>query len=234
MKETYIQLGEKQLPFFVHDRVFTQHGTLEDFISETIAFTHDFYEKDFLEHIAKKGFVSKSFLDIGANIGNHSVFVHEVMGIKNITVVEPYPLNVSVLEGNCPWARIERVALGDKETEMKATISLVKDTRPGAGLFMGNAGGTFLEEGTGTKVVTLDSLKLESCDLVKIDVEGMEVEVVKGAIETFTHFKPIIWIEINYIQNVGPVLESLPPGYVLTDTFNPGNPMFCFEHHGKL
>ena len=45
-------------------------------------------------------------------------------------------------------------------------------------------------------LITLDSLKIKT-DLIKIDVEGHELEVIEGALNTIEHFKPIIIIEIN-------------------------------------
>ena len=44
-------------------------------------------------------------------------------------------------------------------------------------------------------MITIDSLKLKSCKLMKIDVEGAEYETLEGAEETIKQFKPIIFIE---------------------------------------
>jgi FkbM family methyltransferase len=44
-------------------------------------------------------------------------------------------------------------------------------------------------------VVTIDSLALERLDFLKIDVEGMEIDVLDGARETLRRFRPICWIE---------------------------------------
>ncbi len=44
-------------------------------------------------------------------------------------------------------------------------------------------------------LVTLDSLKLKRCDLIKIDVEGMELDVIKGARKTLKAFKPVVYFE---------------------------------------
>ena len=50
------------------------------------------------------------------------------------------------------------------------------------------------------KITTLDSilgtLGIEYCDLVKIDVEGGELQVIQGGMETITKFKPIIFAEL--------------------------------------
>ncbi|MFM0028404.1 FkbM family methyltransferase [Paraburkholderia madseniana] len=45
-------------------------------------------------------------------------------------------------------------------------------------------------------MVSVDSLDLERVDLIKLDVEGMEVEVLHGARKTLQNLKPILSIEI--------------------------------------
>jgi FkbM family methyltransferase len=43
--------------------------------------------------------------------------------------------------------------------------------------------------------ITIDSLALESCDLIQLDVEGFESNVIEGAMHTIMRFKPIIVAE---------------------------------------
>jgi FkbM family methyltransferase len=47
-----------------------------------------------------------------------------------------------------------------------------------------------------TPIVSIDSLNLDRCDFIKIDVEGMESEVLAGASNTLERLKPVMWIEI--------------------------------------
>jgi FkbM family methyltransferase len=47
------------------------------------------------------------------------------------------------------------------------------------------------------RAVTIDSLNLESCCLVKLDVEGAEDLVLQGAIETIRRCSPILYCECN-------------------------------------
>lgn len=45
------------------------------------------------------------------------------------------------------------------------------------------------------KCITIDSMKLDRLDFVKIDVEGFELKVLKGGITTFKKFRPLFFIE---------------------------------------
>src|SRR5207253_506901 len=61
-----------------------------------------------------------------------------------------------------------------------------------------NFGGVSLgmhHSGEPVPLVTLDSLNLPRCDLIKIDVEGMETAVVEGAAQTLARFQPVLYVE---------------------------------------
>ena len=47
------------------------------------------------------------------------------------------------------------------------------------------------------ELITLDSLKLPRIDGIKIDVEGHELQVIKGALQSLTKNKPWLIIELN-------------------------------------
>jgi hypothetical protein len=63
--------------------------------------------------------------------------------------------------------------------------------------------------------VTIDSLSLERLDFMKIDVEGMEEDVLEGAKDAISKFKPIMIIEIIK-SNKDNLLSFLEPmGYFI-------------------
>ncbi len=47
------------------------------------------------------------------------------------------------------------------------------------------------------KQVTVDSLELTACDMLMLDIEGYELEALKGAQRTIAKFKPVLYLEIN-------------------------------------
>jgi FkbM family methyltransferase len=52
-----------------------------------------------------------------------------------------------------------------------------------------------LKENTQDTILPLDSFQLPEVNLIKIDVDGMEEEVLKGAVETLAKYQPVIVIE---------------------------------------
>lgn len=74
--------------------------------------------------------------------------------------------------------------------------------------------------------------------LMKIDVEGMEVEVVKGALNLIAAFKPIIWAENNaYFDSGGKdtaFLEALAQvGYQCARAESAPGDVICSDASGR-
>jgi len=155
-----------------------------------------FYEHESLSYLENAiGSISagRTILDIGANVGNHSVFFSSVLGGK-VLAFEPFGLN---------FARLEQNAL---RYGFSAFQMLVGDG--GRYSFDGGIerdGGDMLHYGMITYESDVDgeqSWRLDDvCDklgnvlLIKIDVDGMEVEVIRGALELIRKHKPLIWFE---------------------------------------
>lgn len=57
-----------------------------------------------------------------------------------------------------------------------------------------NCGTAFLIEGEGVESITLDSMNLEACDLIQLDIEGSEMNALLGAEGTINKFKPVLCI----------------------------------------
>jgi len=74
--------------------------------------------------------------------------------------------------------------------------------------------------------------------LIKIDVEGMEKEVITGAQQTIRHFKPIIWTEnVAYFSSNGQdtsllyLMDQLE--YGCAGAQNAPNDVICTDKHGR-
>ena len=136
-------------------------------------------------------------LEVGANIGNHLVWYARNLAPRVIYPVEPTPEAVALLRDN--------IAAND--------LAALVDPR-GLGLGAGAAPGRFRTEqpeadnlgatrlapdASGEiEVTTLDTLMgADVVDMIKIDVEGMELEVLAGAEGVIARDRPLIWIEVR-------------------------------------
>ena len=171
-----------------------------DLISSIIEETNEFYEIDIFNNF--KNFIPKNgiFLDIGANIGNHSIMFSSCFNNVEVFSFEPFSLNYELLLHNTrfyPKIHPLKLALGSNEGIIH--ISNNNDTNKG-GAFVSN-------KGEKCPVMALDSLNIKDISFIKIDIEGHEFSAIEGATKTIINFRPVIWIEdftgetINYLVN---------------------------------
>ncbi len=193
---------------FTHRRrVFAIEGVSEhDHIFKQIARNHNFYEEDLLRYLA---FISKTTkrrgkrlaVDVGANIGNHSIFMRAFLS-EHLIAIEPNPVVLTVLRKNLD-RNIDNYtiyACGVGEREGVASIAIPDNATHNVGM----AKLSFDEQGDEIRVKTLDSIidKWQATQdesfcvsVIKIDVEGMELSVLKGAVKTIKKHKPHIFVE---------------------------------------
>lgn len=129
-------------------------------------------------------------LDVGANIG----FMSMALSYSGCSVVafEPQPELFKLLKRNCPNAKCSPIALSDE-----FAVGLMPRIRYGD---RGNYGGLGLgmKSDLGTISVAtqpLDGTDVTNINFIKIDVEGHELQVLKGATETILRDKPVMYIE---------------------------------------
>jgi FkbM family methyltransferase len=148
-------------------------------------------------------------LDCGANIGVHTVECARAMhGWGEVIAFEPqekifYALAGNVIINNCLNVSVRNCAVG-------AHCAQIEIPEPDY-LAPGSFGSLELKKTIGTEFIgqeidytktrpvtqiSIDSLRLKRIDLVKIDVERMEEEVLRGAIESIAKHTPIMMIEI--------------------------------------
>jgi FkbM family methyltransferase len=140
--------------------------------------------------------VNGAVLDIGANIGNHSVFFSRYF--NKVFCYEPHPLTFRILELNSlKYPNITCFNYGVSDKIGEASIYVSGDFYGSARLdSMGNE--SYLKEEEKIKLITIDNqelLNLEKIGLIKIDVEGHEINVLKGAKNLIKREKPVIIFE---------------------------------------
>ena len=145
-------------------------------------FTQNKCLQKFLDYCENKNKKFNHILDIGAWVGTWSVAMNKYCG--RIVAFEPDPLHYECLIKNVPEdVETHQLAVGQEQK----MISLSKDNFTQSKRVIG--------EGT-IPMITVDSLKMDDVDVIKIDVEGYEMEVLKGALETLKTTKYLM-IELN-------------------------------------
>jgi FkbM family methyltransferase len=164
-------------------------------------------------------------LDIGANIGVHTVDLSRLVGSAGVVhAFEPQRLVFQVLCANvalnsCKNVFTHYAAVGAaSDTLLVPLLDPDQDDNYG-GLSIAGA-----EQGEPVSVITVDSLGLSVCHIIKLDVEGMETEALRGAAATIARLRPILYVEndrqprsaelIGLLQSFGYRLYwHLPPLY---------------------
>lgn len=170
-------------------------------------------------------------LDIGANIGLHTVWFAKHAFQGHVSSFEPNEFNRQLLvqnlrQNHCMNAEVYTNVVGDRTGS--CFISSYSPHIPG------NYGEcSVLKKGKGAfhaaQMVCIDKLAPVKCDFMKIDVEGYEPQVIAGAIETIKKFKPSMLVEVNDQQShIKYLWETLNPlGYLMwwlpVRNYNPAN-----------
>lgn len=158
-----------------------------------------FYEAEELLIIQSELSENDVFLDIGANIGNHAIFVGLMTKVRKIIAFEPNPPAIAVLKRNIQINHLEHkidvsclgIGLGER-MEMASTRFTDKNW---GGARMNSAPG---QDRPSIPVVTGDVLLAkEDVNFIKIDVEGMEMRVLDGLRRTIARHRPKIFIEVD-------------------------------------
>ena len=158
-----------------------------------------FYEPEELEIIRRHFRPGGTFFDIGSNVGNHAVFAALVLHASRVIVIEPNPVAIAVLQANVALNR-----LGHLFDQRWLGCGLGSRSAEGFGVRAGamNLGGGRMVEGVGDlRIVTGDEVVGDGhVDFMKIDVEGMELDVLTGLTRTIDRCRPKIFIEVDAVN----------------------------------
>ena len=167
------------------------------------------------------------FYDVGANVGLYSWLACSISSNRVAIAFEPDPLNLELLgmtqaQANLENWQVNGIALSDKcgnshfsqDSITSATGTLCLDDRPWIEKYLGSKAQT-IDVKTSTMDAILDSAQWPS--LIKIDVEGHELAVLRGGIDTLSRYKPLILVE-SFPPRRSKVVELLSGlGYEFVD-----------------
>ena len=139
------------------------------------------------------------FLDIGANIGVTAQMVRMIHPDANIFCLEPSPKAYFYLQKNSDKRmQLFNVAAGNKSGEVDFFEA---DYLAGSSINLMAAGVSSSRKTIKVPLTTIDKLVanqfIENIKLVKVDVEGFELDVLNGSKETIKKFDPVFVCEFN-------------------------------------
>lgn len=169
--------------------------TQKDIVQKTMR-SGQFYEQEELEILRSFVPAGGVFADIGANVGNHSLFAAAFFGLSRVICFEPNPRAIRLL-----CANVALNQMSDIVDLSKLGVGVSNETRGDFGMETRGKrlGSLRMLEGQGDiSVVTGDSVLLDTkTDFIKIDVEGMELKVLNGLSETIRRHEPTIFVEVD-------------------------------------
>jgi len=179
-----------------------------------------FYEAEELALIGRhlKGGV---FVDVGANIGNHAVYVLKVLGVERVIAFEPNPEAAELLAVNAALNglshRLDHRLVG--LSDCSGTAAIVSPAHK-------DLGSTRLslvscESDRACAVMTGDAALADvpAIAMIKIDTEAMELGVLLGLRETLARMRPPLFVEVDD-ANLDPFLALIEGyNYQVADTY---------------
>ena len=185
-----------------------------DYIFEKIKMEKDFYEheygrlrvaaavgvtSDVLDRVAalRLAAVDAIVIDVGGHVGNHSIYLLKVCNFDMSYLFEPRKPLIRLIRENMSLNGLEDKFIINKdgiEAISSSSGQLKFEKRKNYNLGTGR----IVNEPGGANVSTLDSI-FEDMDkkisVIKIDVEGLEKEVLQGALTVIDKHRPVISIE---------------------------------------
>lgn len=129
----------------------------------------------------------RTYIDIGAHNGDTCIDLVDTF--QRVYAFEPNPESIKAIPDTIKKFPF---ALGNKKEELVLTI-------PDNG-YNNNKHGSIVRHQSGIRqysvsVKTLDGFEFKEVDLIKIDVEGMELQVLEGSMQTLMKWRPVVLFE---------------------------------------
>lgn len=161
------------------------------------------HDIDFFESKISSGDV---VLDIGANIGHHSVYFSKKVGPGGkVFSFEPQVemfrfASANLVINQCHNTKLLQTCLGNECGDVRLSplsYNLVANFGALGVSLPGEDGGELVPVATLDSLIESSKIDIERLDFIKIDVQSFEIFVLLGAVNTIKRFKPKIFLEIS-------------------------------------
>jgi len=138
-------------------------------------------------------------IDVGANIGDLTLPLARIVGESGkVFAIESHQDNINILCANLALNAIRNTR------PIKAFVATSDRVDTGSAVWGKFA---YVSEGWSTQFLALDSLELTACDLIKVDVDGKELDVLRSGEMQIERFRPVLYLE-NDVREASPELLS--------------------------
>ena len=161
---------------------------------------HEFRELLFLHDFLKPEMV---FLDVGANIGEYTVFAAKRVFLGRVLSFEPVPSIRKELEENIRLNHFKNITVlpyGLSDQPGQFPIFLMgEDENEGQATFFSDDASNQNSIVAELKVLDVEwkGFQLSRLDFIKMDIEGSELMALRGSINTLIQFRPLVLLEIS-------------------------------------
>jgi len=192
-------------------------------------------EVDLFRQIIKPGQI---VVEVGANIGAHTIWLANWVGNDGaVLAIEPQRIVYQTLCANVALNNLTNVhcfhaAAGRAPGKIQVPSLDFTQTNNFGGISLDG-----IRNGEAVPVLTVDALNLSNCHFLKIDVEGMEEQVLEGSTQCIRDCRPVLYVEndreeksnslIRYIDSLGYTMYWHKPPLYNPNNFA-GNPLNIF------
>ncbi len=153
-----------------------------------------FFEHEELVFLAERLPRGLQILDVGANTGNHTIFFAGPMAAERVVPIEPLPRAAASIRATVAkngFANVDMSHLGKAVGAGEGTLRPIPSRTAGLGAthFIADPAGD-------VPLVTLDALVTGRVGFLKLDVEGMEMDVLAGAAALIAAHRPVLYVEV--------------------------------------
>lgn len=212
-------------------RVTLHFASAEDHIARTIEATGGFYEAELLADVRSRLFFPHCAVDVGAHVGNHTLYFSKILGLKTIAF-EPNAATFKLLAANVRengvelQCRLRHAAVG----AAAGRVHTIASTEANSGMSR-----VEIDADGDTPLLNLDDeLKNDGpIDVIKIDVEGWELDVLRGAARVIQQHRPLLYVEASDATFAQVRAYLVTCRYVCWKWFN-ATPTFLFMPNERL
>lgn len=177
------------------------------------------YEQEMLEYISSLNRTGV-YLDVGANIGNHSVYFSMFCKSTRVIGIEAHPyharlaMEFSEVNKHTRKLNILSVAAGSELGFMDIVYAFGKEMEPRV---------------FNALCVKIDDIAPPGVTVIKMDIEGAEPHALRGALNTLQRDKPVLFVEASDPEALAEIEAIISPlGYSKTGKVFNSSPTYEF------